>query len=227
MKKLSSILWGIVLIAAGVIFGLNALEIVDVNIFFDGWWTLFIIVPCAVGVFSDSDKTGNIFGLVFGVLLLLNCQGILTFGMLWKLAVAVIVILVGIKLIFGNLFGNKGAEIVRQLKESGGNLKSGTATFSGQNMNFDGEIFEGAELNAVFGGVKCDVRNAVIAKDCVINASAIFGGIDILLPDNVNVKVSSNSVFGGVSEKKRRNNKENAFTVYVNATCMFGGVEIK
>lgn len=60
MKKLSSILWGIVLIAAGVIFGLNALEIVDVNIFFDGWWTLFIIVPCAVGVFSDSDKTGNI-----------------------------------------------------------------------------------------------------------------------------------------------------------------------
>ena len=41
------------------------------------------------------------------------------------------------------------------IKESGTELKNGTATFSGVNMNFDGEVFEGAELNAVFGGVKC------------------------------------------------------------------------
>ena len=45
MQKLNRILWGVVLVAVGVVFALNALNIVDINIFFDGWWTLFIIIP--------------------------------------------------------------------------------------------------------------------------------------------------------------------------------------
>ena len=42
MKKASSILWGIVLIAVGVVLALNVFNIMDINLFFDGWWTLFI-----------------------------------------------------------------------------------------------------------------------------------------------------------------------------------------
>ena len=64
MKKISSIIWGIVLIAAGALFALNALNITDIDIFFDGWWTLFIIVPCAVGLFTEYEKTGNIIGII-------------------------------------------------------------------------------------------------------------------------------------------------------------------
>ena len=60
--KLSNILWGLVLILIGIIFGLNALDIADINIFFDGWWTLFIIVPCFIDLFKDKDKSGNIIG---------------------------------------------------------------------------------------------------------------------------------------------------------------------
>ena len=45
---------GICFYYSGVIFGLNALEITDINIFFDGWWTLFIIVPCFIGLFKDD-----------------------------------------------------------------------------------------------------------------------------------------------------------------------------
>ena len=52
MKKLSKILWGIALIAVGSIFALKAFGVTNVEIFFDGWWTLFIIVPCLVGIFS-------------------------------------------------------------------------------------------------------------------------------------------------------------------------------
>ena len=48
MKNLSRILWGIVLIFIGVIWGLNRTGVADINIFFDGWWTLFIIVPSAI-----------------------------------------------------------------------------------------------------------------------------------------------------------------------------------
>ena len=50
MKKVSGILWGIVLVAVGVILTLNAFGVANVDIFFDGWWTLFIIVPCVIGL---------------------------------------------------------------------------------------------------------------------------------------------------------------------------------
>lgn len=227
MKKSSKILWGIVLIAIGGIFALNAFGITNIEIFFDGWWTLFIIVPCFIGIFSEREKTGNIIGLGIGVFLLLCCQNVLGFDMLWKLAIPAIVIIIGFKLILGAIFGDKATKMIVASRQNGNDVKTGCATFSGQDINFDGEKFDGAELNAVFGGVKCDLRHAIIEKDCAITASAIFGGIDIYLPDNVNVKISSNSIFGGVSEEKHRPYVEGAVTVYINATCIFGGAEIK
>lgn len=35
MKKVNRILWGIILIAAGVILALNVFDIININIFFD------------------------------------------------------------------------------------------------------------------------------------------------------------------------------------------------
>ena len=227
MKKISKVLWGIALISVGVIFALNAFGITDIQLFFDGWWTLFIIVPCFIGIFSDREKTGNIIGLTIGVFLLLCCQNVLGFDMLWKLAVPAIIVIIGLKLIFGAVFGDKAMKLLESSKQNGENIKIGCATFSGQDLNFDGEQFGGAELTAVFGGVKCDLRNAVIEKDCAITATSIFGGIDIFVPDYVNIKINSNSIFGGVSDKNHRPTVQDAVTVYINATCMFGGVEIK
>lgn len=225
MKKVSSIIWGIVLVAAGTLFALNAANITNINIFFDGWWTLFIIVPCAVGLFTEREKTGNIIGIAIGVFLLLCCRDVLSFGMLWKLLVPAIIVIIGLKMVFTGLFGNKANEILAKMKQDGGEPKVGCATFSGCNLNYDNEVFEGAELTATFGGVKCDLRNAIIEKDCAIQVSAIFGGIDIFVPDNINVKVSSNSIFGGMSNKTAAH--PNAPTIYISGTCMFGGVEIK
>jgi predicted membrane protein len=123
------------------------------------------------------------------------------------------------------LFGNKANEIMKQLKLDGKEPKVGCATFSGCDMNYDGEVFEGAELTAVFGGVECDLRHAIIKKDCAIQVSAIFGGIDIFVPAGINVRVNSNSIFGGVSNKTSI--YPNAPTIYVSGICMFGGVEIQ
>ena len=227
MKKLSKILWGVVLVLVGGIFALNAFGITNFEVFFDGWWTLFIIIPCLVGIFSEREKTGNIIGLLIGIFLLLCCQNVLSFGLFWKLVIPAIIVIIGLKLILGAVLGEKATKMIAVSRQNGNNVKTGCATFSGQDLNLDGEVFEGAELNAVFGGVKCDIRNAIIEKDCAITASAIFGGIDIFVPDNVNVKITSNSIFGGVSEKKHRSYMENAVTLYINATCIFGGAEIK
>ncbi|MGN0452177.1 MAG: LiaF transmembrane domain-containing protein [Ruminococcus sp.] len=227
MRKISRILWGVALVAVGAIFALNAFGLTDIELFFDGWWTLFIIVPSFIGIFSEREKTGSIVGLIVGVLLLLCCQNVLGFDMLWKLAVPLIIVVIGLKLIFGTVFGDKASKILEASRQNGENIKVGCATFSGQNISFDGEVFNGAELTAVFGNVKCDLRNAVIEKDCAVTATSIFGGIDIFVPDNVNVKINSNSVFGGVSDKNNRPSVQGAVTVYINTTCIFGGVSIK
>ena len=227
MKKISNILWGIALISVGVIFALNAFGITDIELFFDGGWTLFIIVPCFIGIFSEREKTGNIIGLLIGVFLLLCCQDVLGFDILWKLAIPAIIVIIGLKLILGAVFGNKAIKLLDRSKENGENVKNGCASFSGQDLNFNGEVFDGAELTAAFGGLKCDLRNAIIEKDCAITATSIFGGIDIFVPDYVNVKINSNSIFGGVSDKNHHPAVQGAVTLYINATCMFGGVDIK
>lgn len=225
MKRINSIVWGLALLAVSVVMILNAFEITNIEIFFDGWWTLFIIIPSVVGLFNGHDKTANIIGLLIGVFLLLACQNILDFDMLWKLAVPVIIAVIGVKMILGGIGRNRG--FVKSIEAKGDNIKTGFAAFSGQDIRFDNEIFRGAELTAVFGGIKCDLRNAVFEGDTVINACCIFGGADILLPDNVNIKVNSNSLFGGIDNKKHQNSKDNQYTVYLNGTCIFGGVDVK
>lgn len=225
MKRINSIVWGLALIALSAVLILNAFEITSIEIFFDGWWTLFIIVPSLVGLFNGHDKNANIIGLLIGTFLLLSCQNIIDFDIMWKLAVPVIIAVIGIKMIFGGIGRNK--RFIKSIEANGDNIKTGFAAFSGQDIRFDNEIFKGAELTAVFGGIKCDLRNAVFEGDAVINACCIFGGVDILLPDNVNIKVNSNSIFGGIDSKKHQNSKDNQYTIYLNGTCIFGGVDVK
>jgi predicted membrane protein len=225
MKKMGNVFWGILLVIAGVTLALNKLDILEINIFFDGWWTLFIIIPCAVGLFTEREKTGNVIGVIIGVCLLLCCRDILSFDMLWELLVPAIIVILGLKLVLSGLLGNKANEMLKQLRLEGKDLKAGTAVFSGCDMNYDGQVFEGAELNAIFGAVSCDLRNAVIQKDCAIQVSAIFGGIDILVPPGVNVRGNTVSIFGGMSNNTAA--QPDAPTVYISGVCMFGGVEIK
>jgi len=227
MKKFGNILWGLVFIAIGVILALNAFGVTSINIFFKGWWTLFIIIPCFIGLFTENSKTGNLIGLLIGVALLACAQGVLSFSMIWKLALPVILVIIGLSFIFKDMVGAKVNEEIKKLNE---NRKNGTeycATFAGQNVNFDGEEFKGVDLSAIFGGVKCDLRKANISENQIINATAIFGGIEIYVPTNVNIKVKSTPIFGGVSDKSVKNNGEGVSTIYVNAFCMFGGVDIK
>lgn len=61
----------------------------------------------------------------------------------------------------------------------------------------------------------------------VINASSTFGGIEIYVPANVNVKTKSTSIFGGVENKSNTQVNENSHTVYINGTALFGDVEVK
>ncbi|MDD3129327.1 MAG: DUF5668 domain-containing protein [Candidatus Izemoplasmatales bacterium] len=65
-------IFGFILILLGVFFLLNATGVIDVNIFFKGWWTLFLIVPALVSMSKQGVTTGNLILLVIGGLLLLR-----------------------------------------------------------------------------------------------------------------------------------------------------------
>lgn len=220
MKNCKNIILGIILIVVGVWFGLYATGVVKVNLLFDGWWTLFIIVPSFLGLFDGDGRTGSLIGLFVGVLLLLSCQDVLNFDIVLKLIVPCVLIVTGLSFIFKGKIKTKNIENVKTVGGTNYN-----ATFSGQNLDFSKEEFTGTKLDAVFGGIKCDLRNAIINDDVVIEASAIFGGITILVPKDVNVKITSTSIFGGVDGKSKMDKPGK--TIYVNATCLFGGVDVK
>jgi len=224
MNKISNLLWGLVFIVVGVILGLNAMEITNINIFFDGWWTLFIIIPCFIDLFKDEEKTGDIVGLIIGFCLLLASNDLIDFGLVWKLAVPFILVMIGVSFIFKDSINSKVKEEIKKLNKV--NNEEYCATFGGQTVEFEKEEFKGCNLTAVFGGIKCNLKESIIKDDCVINVSVIFGGVTIYVPDDVRVKVTSTPIFGGVSNEKKVL-KEGKVILYINATCLFGGVDIK
>jgi hypothetical protein len=68
--------WGIVLIAVGVAFLLDRTHILNFDLFFPGWWTLFLIVPALASMIKSGLATGNVILLGIGVYFLLEEQGI-------------------------------------------------------------------------------------------------------------------------------------------------------
>lgn len=227
MKKFGNVLWGLVFIALGLIFGLNAMGITHINIFFRGWWTLFIIIPTFIGLFRDENKTWNIIWLVIGIVLLLCAQGFLSFAIIGKLIFPFILVMIGLSFIFKDMFKTKVRDKIKDLNDTKVDGEDFCATFGGLKSSFKEQEFKGANIDAIFGGVELDLSEAIINHDQVINANAIFGGIDIKVSNSINVKVKSTPIFGGVSNKLKNTYNEDLPTIYINSFCLFGGVDIK
>lgn len=67
--------FGLLLLLIGVIILLNAFNIIPINIFFDGWWTLFLIIPALMSMSRQGVTAGNVILLILGVGFLLREQG--------------------------------------------------------------------------------------------------------------------------------------------------------
>ncbi len=225
MNKIGKILWGLLFVLLGIVIGTNALGLTNINIFFNGWWTMFIILPCFIGMFEGGgSKVGNLIGLTIGIILLLASNGILEFDIIIKLIIPIIFVLIGLSMIFNESIKSEISKKVKEGKKEG--QESIIATFSAQKVDKDNEEFKSAELEAIFGSVMLNLRNANISNEAYIKSTSIFGGIEIIVPSGVNVKVKSTPIFGGVSNRCK-NQKENEKTIYIDAFSLFGGVDIK
>jgi predicted membrane protein len=119
--------------------------------------------------------------------------------------------------------------VERKLEElkDGKVMDSQVAIFSGSERIYNDEEFGGSNLVAVFGGVDLDLTKAKFTKDTVIKAFSLFGGVDINVPENVQVKIKSGFIFGGVSDERKGDESKGKYTIYLDAAGGFGGVEIK
>ncbi len=232
-RKLKSVLWGLIFIAVGVVVTLKALDIAEIDAFFKGWWTLFLIVPGVIDLFTEKNKTGALVLILAGVGLLLAERDIIEYQMLWKLILPIALIAIGFGIIYNTFVSKPRAKVIVEGNASRTQTKGSpdaeyAAVFSGEDVNFNGQIFCGTKLTAIFGGVECDLRGAIIDHDVVIEAAAIFGGVDIFLPPTVRVQVENSvSILGGVSNTFRPAESGMTPTVIIRPVAVFGGVEIQ
>ena len=230
MKQIKPIIWGVAIIALGLIFGLNALGLFNFNIFFDGWWTLFIIVPSVISLFTEKDKFMSLGFIAAGVILLLAAQDVFSYDIAWKVILAVFLVVAGLTIIIRSTFHNKNdQEVEKKVKEAekdGKTMDSQMAIFSGSDRVYKDETFQGSNLVAIFGGAKLNLKNAKFDKDTVIKAFTLFGGIDIIVPDDVKVKLKSGFIFGGFSDDRKNATEKGKYTIYIDAAGGFGGVSI-
>lgn len=210
-----NLFWGILLVVVGILFLGRNMDWWDFSIFFDGWWTLFLIVPAVISLVRREGVATSFLILALGFLMLLACQNVIEWSTIWKVFVPLIVIVIGLSIIFGN----------RKVKEKkvSANAKEYMAIFSGVDEVIN-KIESDFKITSVFGGVELDMRDVKLDSDLVIDCFTLFGGIDIRLPKDVKVEVNGLPIFGGVENKYHSNDVK--VTVYINHTTIFGGVDL-
>ena len=223
MKKSTYIILGVVLVAAGVLASLQVLGIVDVSIYFKGWWTLFIIIPSILAMVNTRDKTIPGICLAVGILLLLSARDIISWRTLPMLLLPVIIVIVGIRLIAGGVMdGRSGADNgVAPPKDSI------WATFSNRRITYAGRQFDGIDVNAIFGSVQMDLTGAIMRDKTEIKIYAVFGSVEILMPDYAALDVKVVPLIAHISDKRPNKNKDVPAGTLVRGTAMFGGVTIR
>ena len=101
-----------------------------------------------------------------------------------------------------------------------------SVSFGGDFYHCDGDVLRDASIEVFMGGVKLDLRKAVIDKDVNIDIRTFMGGVEILFPENVNLQVNSQSFIGGVDKNGVVNKPENLHTIHVSARNFMGGVSV-
>ena len=99
--------------------------------------------------------------------------------------------------------------------------------YGGDEYIYRGEPFHGARLDAFCGGIRMDLRNATITEDEEIEIHTFCGGVELIVPQTVNVVVKSRNFIGGVGNHASRIVDKDAHCLHIIADNFIGGVDIK
>lgn len=76
MTKKNQHLIGIIFMVLGILFLFDRLQIWNFTLFFNGWWTLILIIPAILNISKVGFQTGNTVLLMLGTFFLLDAQGV-------------------------------------------------------------------------------------------------------------------------------------------------------
>ena len=128
-RNTSAILVGALLILVGL--GIVGRSFGLFHFSFDGWWTVFIIVPCLVGLINGDggSRTGSLIGLGLGVLLLCCARDWVPWSMFAPTLLAVALVAIGL----GMIIGDDGRRRIKQTlnPNQGNNQQYGNAGNNG------------------------------------------------------------------------------------------------
>lgn len=90
----NNVFYGILILIIGLLLGGNSLGIWDVDVFFKGWWTFFIIIPSCISIYNKDYRTG-LTALSIGIFFFLLSNDIIS----WSLFFPYILVLIGLSMI--------------------------------------------------------------------------------------------------------------------------------
>ena len=233
-RDYSALIWGLVFVAVGIIFGGNALNIWDIDVFFPGWWTLFLIIPGLVSMVRYGFNWGSGVLVIVGLILLFDSLDIISGRIMWKLMFPLILVIIGISIMASFFRGGTKKNIdsdeyskSKAYKYDSTQYPRYTAILGGGDYKNNTENLKGVVAEAILGGLQIDLRDAKITEDIVLELTAVLGGIDVYIPDNVRVEIISGvPVLGGFEHKINRNALSGP-KVKIKYTAVLGGIEIK
>jgi hypothetical protein len=101
------------------------------------------------------------------------------------------------------------------------------AILGGVSRGNNSRTFRGADLMAVMGGCVIDLRQAAINGEAFIDAFALWGGIEIKVPEDWTVVSQVVPLLGGVDDKTRPPQTATAHRLVLRGFAIMGGIEIK
>lgn len=132
----------------------------------------------------------------------------------------VLVIAVGLSILLG--------QVRSRVRHTDDAFTSAFAAFGGVEKRSTSKAFTGADLTALFGGTELDLRDAEIAdRPARINAVATFGGVEIVVPRDWNVRLDVLPVLAvAADDRPRRDGERDELDLVVTGFAAFGDVSV-
>jgi predicted membrane protein len=223
-SNFNQIFWGLVIIIVGVLFLAQNLGYIQDYSFWKYLPALLIILGL-YQLFVNRLRAwvGPLLITLVGTFLLMATLDVITWGTFGSLIWPTILILIGISIIL-----HRG-ESSRNFETTAGSQMNVFSTFSEQNRKVTSGDFRNAEVTAIFGSSKLDLRDASVSQPpAYIQTTTMFGGVEIFVPSNWDVRINTVAFFGGSSDKRREvtPQKETPDLIII-GTVFFGGLDIK
>lgn len=209
--------FGVLIVAVGTLLLLDNADVLDAGEVIGNWWPAVVILA-GILTFAANPRHWPVALIItgVGVTFLLSNLDIVDIG---NVIIPAAIILVGLLVIFGRGLGSR--------TEVGDRINSFNV-FSGSELASHSKQFKGGSVSAVFGGAEIDLRDSLPSSDAELDIFAAFGGVEIRVPDGWQVQVRGMPLFGGIENATVKDSlPPDAPVLPINATVLFGGLEIK